>query len=84
MYLVLNCHEQQESSDFFNTRGGVSHVGVYLGNNYFVHSSVHDGVTISSLDDNYYHSKFICGGRFTYTFTVAPDEISTEEEKQDQ
>ncbi|MEP7143756.1 MAG: NlpC/P60 family protein [Ferruginibacter sp.] len=48
---------------FFNTRGGVSHVGLYLGNNYFVHSSVHDGVTISSLNDEYYNSKFISGGR---------------------
>jgi NlpC/P60 family len=48
---------------FFNTRGGVSHVGLYLGNNYFVHSSVHDGVTISSLNDEYYSSRFISGGR---------------------
>ena len=48
---------------FFNTRGGVSHVGMYLGNSYFVHSSVHDGVTISSLNDDYYNRKFISGGR---------------------
>ncbi len=48
---------------FFNTRGGVSHVGFYLGNNYFVHSSVHAGVTISSLLDDYYNKKFISGGR---------------------
>lgn len=48
---------------FFNTRGGVSHVGVYLGNNFFVHSSTHSGVTISSLTDNYYNRKFIGGGR---------------------
>ncbi len=48
---------------FFNTRGGVSHVGLYLGNNYFVHSGVHDGVTISSLTDDYYSRKFISGGR---------------------
>ena len=48
---------------FFNTRGGVSHVGFYLGNNYFVHSSVHTGVTISSLTDDYYSKKFISGGR---------------------
>lgn len=48
---------------FFNTRGGVSHVGVYLMNRYFVHSSVHGGVTISSLDDPYYHQHFISGGR---------------------
>ncbi len=48
---------------FFNTRGGVSHVGVYLGDNYFVHSSVKYGVTISSLKDDYYSRKFIGGGR---------------------
>jgi len=48
---------------FFNTRGGVSHVGVYLGNGYFVHSSVHAGVTINSLDDDYYSRKYIGGGR---------------------
>lgn len=48
---------------FFNTRGGVSHVGVYLGNNYFVHSSTSSGVTISSLNDDYYSRKYIGGGR---------------------
>ena len=48
---------------FFNTHGGVSHVGLYLANNYFVHSSARQGVTISSLDDSYYARKFICGGR---------------------
>lgn len=48
---------------FFNTRGGISHVGVYLGNGYFVHSSVHDGVTISNLNEGYYNRKFISGGR---------------------
>lgn len=49
---------------FFNTRGGVSHVGVYLENDYFVQASSH-GVTISSLDDHYYAKRFICGGRVT-------------------
>lgn len=49
---------------FFNTRGrGVSHVGVYLANNHFVHSSSSEGVKISSLDDAYYSRKFIGGGR---------------------
>lgn len=48
---------------FFNTRGGVSHVGVYLGNNCFVHSSTNSGVTISSLTDDYYSKRFISGGR---------------------
>ena len=49
---------------FFNTHGGVSHVGVYLENDYFVHASTH-GVKISSLDDHYYSKRFICGGRIT-------------------
>jgi len=47
---------------FFNTHGGVSHVGVYLENDYFLHASTH-GVKISSLDDRYYSKRFICGGR---------------------
>ena len=35
---------------FFNTTGrGVSHVGVYLGNNRFAHASVSRGVMVSSL-----------------------------------
>ncbi|MEO8720017.1 MAG: C40 family peptidase [Ginsengibacter sp.] len=49
---------------FFNTKGGVSHVGVYLENNYFLQASTH-GVKISSLDDHYYAKRFICGGRVT-------------------
>jgi lipoprotein Spr len=48
---------------FFNTRGGVSHVGVYLGNDFFVHSSTKYGVIISSLNDEYYHRRFLGGGR---------------------
>ncbi len=52
---------------FFNTRGGVSHVGVYLNNNYFVHASVGSGVTISSLNDPYYNSKYIGAGRMMQT-----------------
>jgi lipoprotein Spr len=48
---------------FFNTRGGVSHVGVYLDNDYFVHASVGNGVTISSLNEAYYASRYIGAGR---------------------
>lgn len=48
---------------FFNTRGGVSHVGVYIGNGYFTHASTGNGVTINNLDENYYRTRFISGGR---------------------
>jgi lipoprotein Spr len=48
---------------FFNNRGGVSHVGVYLGNNFFVHSSTKNGVIISSLNDTYYSRHYLGAGR---------------------
>ena len=48
---------------FFNTRRGVSHVGVYLRNGYFTHASTGTGVTISNLDEKYYNKRFIGGGR---------------------
>jgi murein DD-endopeptidase / murein LD-carboxypeptidase len=54
---------QQGDLVFFNTRGGISHVGVYLGNSHFAHSSTSEGVTISSLEENYYSKKFVSGGR---------------------
>lgn len=54
---------QEGDLAFFNTRGGVSHVGVYLGDGYFVHASTNNGVIISRLDDPYYESRFIGGGR---------------------
>jgi len=47
---------------FFNTRGGVSHVGMYLQNNKFVHASS-SGVTISDLYDEYWARHFIGVGR---------------------
>jgi len=48
---------------FFNTRGGVSHVGIYLQNNKFVHASAAKGVTISDMFEPYYLQHFIGAGR---------------------
>lgn len=50
---------------FFNTRGGVSHVGIYLQNNKFVHSSTSEGVTITDLDDNYWGRRIVGFGRYS-------------------
>ena len=49
---------------FFKTRGHrISHVGVYLMNDYFVHSSTTQGVMISSLKEEYWHKHFAGIGR---------------------
>jgi cell wall-associated NlpC family hydrolase len=51
---------------FFKTRGskgGITHVGIYLCNNKFVHAATSSGVMISDLDEDYYKSRFAGGGR---------------------
>ena len=48
---------------FFNTTGSVSHVGVYLFNNKFVHASTTNGVMISDLNDAYFTRKYVGAGR---------------------
>lgn len=50
---------------FFDTRKGVfpGHVGIYLGENLFVHASRSGGVTVSSLQSSYYNNRFISARR---------------------
>lgn len=49
---------------FFHTTGrNISHVGVYLTNNKFVHASTSSGVTISDLNDAYWKPRFRGAGR---------------------
>lgn len=51
---------------FFNTGGrGITHVGVYLLNNKFVHASTSGGVMISDLNDTYWQPKYRGAGRAT-------------------
>ena len=51
---------------FFNTRRRVKpgHVGIYIGDNLFAHSSSKIGVTISSLDHTYYDKRYMGARRF--------------------
>ena len=49
---------------FFNTRGsGISHVGIYLGNNKFIHATVSKGVMVNDLFETYYVKRFLGAGR---------------------
>ena len=48
---------------FTNSRGRVSHVGIYLKNDIFAHSSTSRGVIISRLGDSYWSKHFYKGGR---------------------
>lgn len=46
---------------FFNTqrRSNPGHVGIYIGDNQFIHASRTLGVTISSLDETYYKKRYV-------------------------
>lgn len=57
---------------FFNTRRGISHVGVYLHNQKFVHASASGGVMISDLNDSYWSHKIIGAGRVLQNIVPRP------------
>ena len=49
---------------FFETYcPGVSHVGMYLGRNEFIHASSNHGISVSSLDSEYWGSRYVGAGR---------------------
>lgn len=48
---------------FTNSKGRVSHVGIYLRDGMFAHSSTSRGVIISRLSDTYWNKHFHQGGR---------------------
>lgn len=45
---------------------GLSHVGIYIGNNQFIHAAnSHDGVKITSMSDSYYAAHYYGACRYT-------------------
>ncbi len=61
----INKEELQEGDlVFFSTRKRrISHIGLYLNSNKFVHASTSRGVIISDLDEEYYKRHFAGAGR---------------------
>lgn len=51
---------------FFNTaktKASISHVGIFLKDNVFIHATTQSGVRLSTLDEAYYKQRWISGGR---------------------
>lgn len=62
---------------FFNTTGrGVSHDGIYIGNNKFIHASTSRGVMISDLDDPYYWGNKYIGARRVVDFPAKSSDVA--------
>ena len=50
---------------FFNTAGPLSHVGIYIGDNKFLHAAnTRRGVTVSSLSSAYYRQRYVGARRY--------------------
>ena len=65
---------------FFNTSGrGVSHVGIYIGSNNFIHASSSRGVMISSINDPAYWGKRYLGARRVTDFSAETTIASTQQ-----
>lgn len=70
---VAKSNLQQGDLVFFNTTGrGVSHVGIYVGSNNFIHASTSRGVMISSINDPYYWGSRYLGARRVKDFSTPP------------
>ena len=64
---------------FFNTAGGISHVGIYIGAGKFIHSASdgpHTGVIISSIQESYWRKTYRFAGSI-----MKPEEIFFAESK---
>lgn len=62
---LINRNQLREGDIVFftNSNGKVSHVGIYLKDDMFVHSSTSNGVIISKLSNTYWNAHFYKGGR---------------------
>ena len=69
----INLEDLNEGDLVFFYTGGrdISHVGVYLQNNKFVHAASSGGVMVSDLNDAYWKPRFKGAGRYSFTSSTA-------------
>lgn len=63
-YSIRRSKLQEGDLVFFGNFWKISHVGIYLKGNRFIHASTSKGVVITSMDDNYWSSKYKGARRF--------------------
>jgi cell wall-associated NlpC family hydrolase len=63
---------------FTNGKNRINHVGIFIGNNTFVHSSLSRGITRDTLDENYFDKRFATGVRILdVQDTHQPDDLNS-------
>ena len=68
--------EELQAGDllFFNTRGGVSHVGMYIGDGRMIHAAnPRKGVRIDSIESGYYRRRLVGARRLLPEGATMPD-----------
>lgn len=67
---ILKSDLQEGDLVFFRTqrKKGITHVGIYLRNNKFVHASTSSGVMISDMNEAYFAQRFASAGRISERF----------------
>ena len=63
-YSIKRKKLQEGDIVFFGNFWKISHVGIYLKGNRFIHASTSKGVVITPMDDNYWASKYKVARRF--------------------
>ena len=63
-YSIKRTKLQEGDLVFFGNFWKISHVGIYLKGNRFIHASTSDGVVITPMDDKYWASKYKGARRF--------------------
>jgi len=63
-YSIKRKKLQEGDLVFFGNFWKISHVGIYLKGDRFIHASTSDGVIITSMDDKYWAAKYKGARRF--------------------